>query len=71
MYSRLLDFLGCDKQICTNNWLPDAKIRRYTLVWKDLDYRYSADKVAFIESKEMTRGTYKGDVFTIEISYKK
>ena len=53
------------------NGLADAEIRRDVLGWKDLDTSSVADTIAFIESKEMARDAYKGELSAVKTQYAK
>ena len=53
------------------NGLADAEIRRDVLGWKDLDTSSVADTIAFIESKEMARDAYKGELSAVKTQYVK
>ena len=53
------------------NGLADAEIRREALGWKNLDTSTLADTIAFIESKEMARDAYKGELSQVKTRYTK
>ena len=62
----LVDFSNTIIKYILVNGLADTEIRRETLGWKELDSSSLSDTIAYIESKEMARDAYKGEVSSMK-----